>query len=125
MVCVCEIVGDTDGCITLGAVEDLAPVYEAADLVINPVAFTSGLSIKTMEALGYSKAVVASPAGSRGLEEAAGRALLVAEDPSSIAESVIEVLSDPALSRMLSDAAFGFAEECNRRSRDALAGILD
>lgn len=121
---ICDAVGEFEACVKLGRVADMTPVYDAADLVVNPVHYSTGMSVKTMEALGYSKPVVTSPAGSRGLEDGAGKAFLVAEHPEAFAQSVISVLSDQQLALRLSKAAHEFAETHNRRSMKEISGIL-
>jgi hypothetical protein len=61
------------GCVVPGRVEDLAPLYAAAGVVVNPVRFSTGLSIKSVEALGHARALVTTTAGSAGLLGKSGR----------------------------------------------------
>jgi glycosyltransferase involved in cell wall biosynthesis len=122
---VCNSIDNYEGCLKLGEVEDLKPIYEKADVVINPRHFGTGLSIKTIEPLGYSKPVVATSMGSKGLEAGANKAFLLADDPATFAESVINVLMDPKLSKKLSQAAYEFVERWNRDSLRELADILN
>ena len=121
---VCDAVADSKGCVKLGRSDDLGPVYAEADVVVNPVLFTTGISIKTMEALGYSKPVVASAAGSRGLEEGAGKAFLVCDDPAAFARAVIDVLSHPRLAHSLSESADEFVARSNAANIRELTALL-
>ncbi len=121
---VCESLEDFAGCTKLGVVEDLAPTYRQADVVINPIQFSTGLSIKTMEALGFSRPVVATSAGSRGLEDGAGKAFLLADDPVAFGEAVVDILSNPGRARSLARAAHEFAAEWNRDNLRSLAQLL-
>ncbi len=121
---VCGKVEECEGCIKLGEVEDLTSLYNSVDLVVNPIRFSTGLSIKTIEALGHSRPVVTTSAGSRGLEEGTNKAFLVADDPQQFSESVIKVLTDPHLSSRLSQSAFEFVERWNNESLKELGSVL-
>jgi glycosyltransferase involved in cell wall biosynthesis len=122
---VCDAMGDVDGCLKLGEVENITAIYDSADLVVNPVQFSTGLSIKMIEALGHSKPVVTTSLGSRGLEDAANKAFLVADSPAEFSRLVIKVLTDAELSGSLSGAAYEFVKEWNKESLEELAGILN
>jgi glycosyltransferase involved in cell wall biosynthesis len=52
----------------LGYIEDLRPVYAAADIAVNPVTYGSGASMKVMEYLAVGLPVVSTAAGMRGYE---------------------------------------------------------
>jgi glycosyltransferase involved in cell wall biosynthesis len=95
-----------DGVISLGEVEALAPVYAQAALVINPVAFGTGLAVKTIEALSYGKPLVATAAGVRGLGPQFAEAFLVANNAGRFAQLVIELLQNTAARARLSQNAF-------------------
>ena len=58
----------------IGRARDLTPLYHAARLVIVPLLSGTGISIKTLEAIGMNKPVLATPVGLRGLGDAAGLA---------------------------------------------------
>jgi glycosyltransferase involved in cell wall biosynthesis len=53
-----------------GLVPDLEEYYRRAAVVINPVMFGTGIPVKTIEALGRGKAIVATVEGARGLDDA-------------------------------------------------------
>jgi hypothetical protein len=121
---VCKTIEDASGCVKLGVVEDLAPVYDNASLVINPTRYGTGQSAKTIEALGHAKPVVSTSAGARGLEQGKKRAFLVADTPAEFSRSVINVLTDARLSHQLSQAAYEFAKRWNELSVRELASVL-
>jgi hypothetical protein len=60
------------GVLVLGRVGDLAPLYAAARLVIAPLIGGSGVSLKTLEAASFGKALLASTVGLRGTGAALG-----------------------------------------------------
>src|SRR5690606_3854767 len=51
---------DQRGVRFLGLVDDLAPLYRRAGVVVSPLTFGSGLKIKLIEAMAQGKAVVAT-----------------------------------------------------------------
>ena len=53
----------------LGYVEDLKPLYAAADIGLNPVTYGSGTSVKVIEYLAAGLRVVSTAAGMRGYEQ--------------------------------------------------------
>lgn len=53
----------------LGRVEDLAPLYAVAELVVVPIQAGAGVSIKTIEAMGFGKPIVTTSQGLRGFPE--------------------------------------------------------
>jgi glycosyltransferase involved in cell wall biosynthesis len=84
------------GVLAVGEVQDLAAVYGGATVVINPVTFGTGLPVKTIEALGYGKALVTTTAGARGLGPEFAGAVRIATDTNQFAQLVIGLLQDEA-----------------------------
>lgn len=121
---ICDMIDEAPQCIKLGVVDDLVPLYTNADVVINPIQFSTGLCIKTIEALGYGRPVVASPAGSRGLEEGAGKAFLVGESPREFADAVVKIAQNPTFARSLAQSAYQFVELWNAESLRELSEVL-
>jgi glycosyltransferase involved in cell wall biosynthesis len=121
---VCEKVEDFDICVKLGEIENIKNAYDMANLVINPVLLGTGLNIKTIEALGYSKPLVTTSIGSKGLENGIDKAFLVSDDPEDFSLSIIKVLSDVKIAASLSEKAYEFAKKWNEESLRELANIL-
>lgn len=78
----------------VGRVRDLRPLYDAARLVIVPLLTGTGISIKTLEAIGMDKPVLATPVGLRGLGDAADLAHPPPFDQ-SWANQILELLESP------------------------------
>ena len=121
----CTKIEDQDGLLKMGEVEDLGNVYKLADVVVNPVIFGTGLKIKTIEALGYSKPLVTTPVGAEGLEDGINSAYLVAETSEEFAEKVINVLKNRELARNLSVEAYEFARNWNRKCMHQLESLFE
>jgi len=122
---ICELLEDRDDWAKLGKIEDLRPVYTAVDLVINPMIFGTGLSIKSLEALGHAKPLVTTSNGARGLIEGEGDAYLVADTPDEFSSAVVSVLSDARRSEELSRKAYEMVVRWNRRNVCTLESLLN
>jgi glycosyltransferase involved in cell wall biosynthesis len=92
-----------------GFVEDLGSAYAQGNVVINPVRFGTGLKIKTVEAMAHGKAVVATPCGAEGLEDASGSALLVARDAQEFAGTLNRLLQFPEEAHQVGARAAAYA----------------
>jgi glycosyltransferase involved in cell wall biosynthesis len=74
----------------LGFVDDLRPIFAAADIALNPVMTGSGSSVKVMDYLGAGLPIVSTPIGARGFE--AGDRIRVAE-PDDFAGAISNALA--------------------------------
>jgi polysaccharide biosynthesis protein PslH len=94
-----------DGVLVLGELESLVPAYTEAIVVVNPVIFGTGLAVKVIEALSYGKPVVASVAGARGLDPELAAAIRIAQNHSTFARHIVELLQNKAARVKLSQKA--------------------
>jgi glycosyltransferase involved in cell wall biosynthesis len=94
-----------------GYVEDMNQEIARSTVYVAPLISGGGFKNKVIEAIANRTCVIATPVAVEFLEPAFRRLLRVADSPSAMAESVIEVLRDPAvvesqldqLHRMLQD----------------------
>lgn len=108
-----------EGVRLLGLVDDLAPLYTRASVVISPLTFGSGLKIKLVEAMAQGKAIVATPVTVEGVEAICSGAVRVAATAEHFAAAVIALDGDGPARLALAEAArravaehFG-AERCH------------
>ncbi len=94
-----------------GFVADVKDVYARARVAVNPVRFGTGLKIKTVDALAHGRAVVTTPAGAEGLEDAEGTGLLIARDPPQYADLVTRLLAAPEEAARLGERARAYAQK--------------
>jgi glycosyltransferase involved in cell wall biosynthesis len=94
----------------LGALPDLQPEYARARVVVNPVAVGTGLKIKTVEALGLGKAVVATSNALEGLPPGED-AWRCADQPAEFAEAIVSVGSDLVRLAAAERAALAYARQ--------------
>jgi hypothetical protein len=122
---ICRVLpNDLPGVKLLGPVEDLATAYSTVGVVINPVLTGSGLKTKTVEALAYRRALVTTPCGAEGLEEAAGEAFCVAHDDAQFTTLTIALLTHRALVSEVATCGVNFITRWNAAQVDALQSIL-
>lgn len=88
---------DRDGVVVTGRVPEIKPYFSAATVFVVPLRIGSGTRLKILEALAMGKAVVSTTVGAEGLELQDGKEIMIADDPSHFAESVIQLLTDPML----------------------------
>ena len=117
---VCEALNAAPGVELLGVVDRLEDAYGRAGIVVNPVLAGTGLKTKTVEALGHAKPLVTTACGAEGIEDAAGTAFLMADEPAAMAAHLISLMESPAAAEQLSKRALHFATKWN----DAQIGAL-
>jgi glycosyltransferase involved in cell wall biosynthesis len=93
----------------LSVVPDLGPLYTRAGVVISPLTAGSGLKIKLVEALGFGKAIVATPVSAQGVEQLLAGTVKIAAAAEDFAVSVIDLLTDDALRARKAEAALALA----------------
>jgi hypothetical protein len=94
------VVPGWEGVEVLGRVDELAPAYVAARLVINPAVAGTGLKIKTLEALANMRPIVAWPSGIDGLSPAAAARCHIARDWYQFSRVVLDLLAGGGAERL-------------------------
>ncbi|HVC92684.1 MAG TPA: glycosyltransferase family 4 protein [Pirellulales bacterium] len=97
---VCNHLSLSDPCVELlGSVDDLDAVYRRSKVVVVPLLSGTGISIKTLEALGRGKPVVATPVGLRGLSDVGDCvvAMPFEEQPEKVARCIRELCASQSL----------------------------
>jgi glycosyltransferase involved in cell wall biosynthesis len=108
----------------MGEIEDVAEAYRRAWVVVSPLRFGTGLKIKSVEALGYGKALVCTPAGASGLESVAGTAFVRADSAKDFAAECAHLLGDFSARRRFERSANEFSCAWNRGQQAALEDVL-
>jgi len=78
-----------------GFVEDLAPLYSRAAVVVAPLEISAGTNIKVLEALACGKAIVSTTVGCAGLGLQDGREIAICDDGGAFADAVCALLENP------------------------------
>lgn len=88
-----------------GWVQDVQPFLQAADVYVAPLRMGSGTRLKILEAMAAGCAVVATTVAAAGLNNAAKRSLILADDERAFAQAVVALLNDPQRRTALGQAA--------------------
>ncbi|HJQ70475.1 MAG TPA: glycosyltransferase [Blastocatellia bacterium] len=80
-----------------GRVDDVRPFIDAASAYVVPLRVGGGTRLKIYEAMAMRKPVISTTVGAEGLPVAAGKELLIADDPEAFAAAVTRVLKDARL----------------------------
>jgi glycosyltransferase involved in cell wall biosynthesis len=109
-----------------GTVPSVAEYLGDATVVVVPLRVGGGTRLKIFEAMAMGKAVVSTSIGAEGLEVESGRDLILADDATTFAESILLLLRDAALRRKYEEAAVALASQ-HDWSRIVLkfAGVLE
>jgi glycosyltransferase involved in cell wall biosynthesis len=88
-----------------GGVPSIIEHLRQAAVVVVPLRIGGGTRLKIYEAMAMRKAVVSTTVGAEGLDVNHGRDILLADDPRSFADYVIEMLRDPSRRMRIETAA--------------------
>ncbi len=83
----------------------LDELHRMADLVLVPLSAGTGVSRKTLEAMAFGKAILATTVGFRGIPVATGTHGIVCDDLAVYPDRIIEILADADVRRRLGAAA--------------------
>lgn len=79
-----------------GTVPDLRPYLQQATIAVAPLLYNAGVQYKIIEAMACETPVITTPNGLAGLRAVPGRDLLIAPDPPTFAQTILNLLDDPA-----------------------------
>lgn len=108
----------------LGEVDNLEAVYDMVDFVINPLTIGTGLKIKMIEAMGFSKVVFSTPVGAEGLENSVERSFLIYRNSRELLDALGIVFTNPSRYRELCINAARTAEDWNRKNGSGLIKLF-
>ena len=121
---VCSKVLDQEGIVKLGELPNLKSIYDLSDIVINPLTIGTGLKIKSIEALGFSKALISTSVGADGLENGIGSTFLVANNSEEFCHALNSIIFDTERYLTICNNTTNFVEKWNRDIKDELNKLL-
>ena len=109
----------------VGEVNDNAKFYNEQNVMIVPLLSGSGIRIKMLEGMAYSKSIVSTSIGAEGINVANGEHCLIADTPEDFANKLVTLLKDDgSLRTQLANNARVFMER-NFDNKTLVAGIVD
>lgn len=102
-----------DGVRAIGRVDDIVPEYQEASVVVIPIYYGSGTSVKFIEALFMNRPVVSSPMGARGFSEVCkdGQDYMLANTDEEFANKTIELLRSETKSKEIAKNGYLMAKK--------------
>jgi sugar transferase (PEP-CTERM/EpsH1 system associated) len=94
-----------------GWVEDVRPYVAQRAVCVVPLRIGGGTRLKIFEAMSMGKAVISTSIGAEGLPVTNGEHLILADDPSTFAQSTLRLLSNSAERAQIGQAARRLVEE--------------
>lgn len=91
--------------VVTGYLDDVRPVVRHAGVYVVPLRVGGGTRLKVLDAMAMGKAIVSTSIGCEGIDVRDGEHLVVADSPTRFADSVVELLADPARRLRLGRAA--------------------
>ncbi len=107
----CAEPGRGDRFIALGRVDDgvLLALYAACAVVLVPIPYGTGVSVKSIEGMATGKPVLGTTVSFRGLDVTADVNAVVEDDMTRYPDRIVAIAGDPALSATLGAGAQAFA----------------
>jgi polysaccharide biosynthesis protein PslH len=93
-----------------GAVASMPEVLRGTTIAVVPLRYGVGIQNKVLEAMATATPVVATPQATQALGASAHEAIVLATTPAMLAQSVIELLDDPARRQRLGAAGRCYVE---------------
>lgn len=109
---------DRDGTfLALGRIEDpvLLALYAACDIVLVPIPFGTGASLKTIEGMAAAKVVLGTAAAFRGLDVADGRDARIEDRIDAYPDAILSILADHSGTLEMGRTARAFARGYDSR----------
>ena len=96
--------------IVTGTVPEIRPFLCQATVAVTPITYGAGIQNKVLEAMACGTPVVTTSKAVSAIDITPGRDLLVADEPESFANAILELINDQSYRRQLGDAGRTFIE---------------
>lgn len=107
---ICNAIESPSNTIMMGTIANIQDAYQAADVVVNPCQWGTGLKTKNVEALAMGKALVTTRHGAIGLHDAPPGTFASVDSAEEFARSVVRYLSTAELRATTINKSLMFAE---------------
>ena len=103
--------GELDGIIVTGEVENPADYISKAALCIDPVQAGAGMQNKMVEFMAMGKPIVATTVANEGIGAEPGAHVVLADEPEDMAKEILQLFAEPDRATAIGAAARKFVEE--------------
>ncbi len=93
------------------APKDTVEIFNNSDILLAPIRVGGGTSYKILEAMASGTVVVTTPLGIEGIEAENNKEVLVGENSESLAQSVLDLLTNESIYKKISQNARALIEE--------------
>lgn len=97
--------------IVTGFVEDIRPYYSRIKVGIDPLRIGAGLQNKLLIGMSMEQPMVCTSIANEGIAAENGRHLLIADDPKSFSDAVVELMLDEKKAKTISQQARNFIQQ--------------
>jgi glycosyltransferase involved in cell wall biosynthesis len=119
-----HIIENNQSIIKLEKTIKLEDIYNASDIVINPVCLGTGLKIKSIEAMAFGKALVTTPHGVEGLIVTDKMPFLICKNDDEFVKNIKKLLKDEKFFNEISTNAINFIKKYNLNNIKTLESII-
>lgn len=84
--------------------DDMRPIFDQANVVVVPLRIGGGTRLKILEALSIGRAVVSTRIGAEGVPYRDGEHLVLADEPTAFARSIVQLLQNPEHTKQLASS---------------------
>lgn len=105
-----QALGRHPNIVVTGTVPDIRPYLQKATLAVVPLTYGAGIQNKVLEAMACATPVVATSQVQSGIEARPGEDFIIADEPESFTEKVLNLLDDPTQQAAIGCAGRQFVE---------------
>ncbi|MEM2956389.1 MAG: glycosyltransferase [Candidatus Pacearchaeota archaeon] len=116
---ICNVIDDKN-VIKFGELKDIDLAYDLADVVISPIYIGTGLKIKNIEALSYSKPLITTSFCAKELGKEARKCILIADKPEEWVKAVEKIFLSKKFAEKMSRNAYEFMKKYNDKNLKTL-----
>src|SRR6185437_17136047 len=106
-----------EGVVALGAVDDLAAIFDRVRLTVAPLRFGAGIKGKVVDSLAAGIPCVMTPVGAEGLDLPAALGGCIAETGDEIATAILRLHNDAAANKECRGAGLRYVEDSFSEAR--------
>lgn len=94
-----------------GFVDDVRPYVWDASVYVVPLRMGSGTRLKVLEAMAMKKPIVTTTIGCEGIDVRDGESAVIVDEPEAFAEAVVNLFTDSALRKKLTDNGYELVKQ--------------